>query len=780
MKFNKIAKKINRLATVMEEMSDEELQRQTALFKERLEQGENEQNILPEAFAVVREANRRVLGLFATDEQILGALMLSQGYISEIKTGEGKSLVATMPLYFKALTMKPAFLVTTNDYLARRDYLRIGDVYTWLGLRVADGTNNPDADEVDEFDVEKKQEIYSSDIIYISNGTLGFDFLLDGLAERSEDRFLSPLNYALLDEVDEILLDSAQQPLIISGGPKVQSNYFEISNAFVQILEEEKEYKYDAQENQVWLTEQGIERAKNYFSIENLLDTEFFKLYQHIILALKANYTLTKNKDYIIEEDKVKLVDRKDGRVLEGINLQSGLHQALEAKEGVELTPESQTISSITFQNLFRRFRQLSGMSGTAKVAEDEFINTYNLPVKKVRTHKRNIRKDHKAQKFVTFEAKLHSALEKIQVLHEKKRPILVITGSVDASEIFSLHLLDLGIPHNVLNAKSSIKEAQIIREAGQLGAITISTSMAGRGTDIKMTKESIEAGGLAVVITERMLNQRVELQAKGRAGRQGEPGDTYVFESLEDDVIKRYMQERIQGYYNRRRHSYKKVRNYSVSRVFLRAQKKAEEKAYSQRIQAVQFDEVLKLQKQKIDEARKQIMDLVSIEEALSVIQGNAKIVLESFFSNEENQNATSFQRFILDHIDYNFKPLDDFENLRTISSKIAFIQGHLQRNFQKKQHILNDDSVFLLFLKACMLKAVDTVWSYQVDALNQLRFLVQSRSIAQKQPLMEYEREAQKSYAYQQKQLASIMLRNSALSLLEIKKEKLIVTFP
>lgn len=780
MKFNKTTKKINRLATVMEEMSDEELQRQTSLFKARLENGENEQNILPEAFAVVREANRRVLGLFATDEQVLGALMLSQGYISEIKTGEGKSLVATMPLYFKALTMKPAFLVTTNDYLARRDYLRIGDVYTWLGLRVADGTNDPDAEEEGELDVEKKQEIYASDIIYLSNGTLGFDFLLDGLAERSEDRFLSPLNYALLDEVDEILLDSAQQPLIISGGPKVQSNYFEISNAFVQILEKEKEYKYDAQENQVWLTEQGIERAKNYFSIENLLDTEFFKLYQHIILALKANHTLTKNKDYIIEEDKVKLVDRKDGRILEGINLQSGLHQALEAKEGVELTPESQTISSITFQNLFRRFRQLSGMSGTAKVAEDEFINTYNLPVKKVRTHKRNIRKDHKAQKFVTFEAKLRSALEKIQTLHEKKRPILVITGSVDASEIFSLHLLDLGIPHNVLNAKSSVKEAQIIKEAGQLGAITISTSMAGRGTDIKMTKESIEAGGLAVVITERMLNQRVELQAKGRAGRQGEPGDTYVFESLEDDVIKRHMQERIQGYYDRRRHSYKKVRSQSVSRVFLRAQKKAEEKAYSQRIQAVQFDEVLKLQKQKIDEARKQIMELGSIEEGLSVIQENAKIVLASFFSKEENQNETSFQRFILDHIDYNFKPTEDLEKLRTNSSKTAFIQGHLHRNFEKKQHILNDDAVFLLFLKACMLKAVDTVWSYQVDALNQLRFLVQSRSIAQKQPLMEYEREAQKSYAYQQKQLASLILRNTALSLLEIKKEKLIVTFP
>lgn len=779
MNFKKIQKKINRLANDMKTKSDVELQKQTEKFRDRIESGETEEAILPEAFAVVREASHRVLGLFATDEQVLGALMLSQGYISEIKTGEGKSLVATMPLYIKALTMKPALLVTTNDYLAHRDYLRIGKVYEWLGLNVADGSNDPDEEE-GEFDVEKKKAIYNSDIIYLSNGALGFDFLIDGLAERSEDRFLAPLNYALLDEVDEILLDSAQQPLIISGGPKVQSNYFEITDGFVQVLEEDVEYKFEVKENQVWLTERGIERAKSYFAIDNLLDAEFFKLYQHIILALKANHTLKKNKDYIVEEDKVKLVDRKDGRILEGINLQSGLHQALEAKEGVELTPETQTVSSITFQNLFRQFRQLAGMSGTAKVAEDEFINTYNLPVKKINTHKKNIRKDHKPQKFITFEAKLECALDKIQELHQQNRPVLVITGSVDASEIFSLHLLDRGLPHNVLNAKSSVKEAQIIQEAGRSGAITVSTSMAGRGTDIKITNEAISAGGLAVVITERMLNQRVELQAKGRAGRQGEPGDTYVFECLEDEVIKRHMQDKIQHYYDKKYHSKKEIKNFTIKRTFLRAQKIAEDRAYSQRSQALQFDEVLKLQKKNIDEGRRRIMELEDISSALMLIQENAKVVTESYFSKEQNQGEKAFQRFILDYIDYNFKASQIESELATLSSKVVFIQKHLEENFNNKQQNLNDERVFLLYLKSCMLKAIDTVWSFQVDALNQLRFLVQNRSTAQKQPLMEFEKEAQKSYIFQQQRLAEFILKNTALSLLEIKKGKLIVTFP
>lgn len=775
MNYKKIQKKINQLAEVMREMSDVELQNQTSLLKQKIAKGEKEEEILSEAFAVVREASHRVLGMFATEEQVLGALMLSQGYISEIKTGEGKSLVATMPLYYKALTMRPAILVTTSDYLAHRDYLRIGKVYKWLGVSVADGTKDPSEDEA-EFALDKKKSIYNSEIIYLSSGVLGFDFLIDGLASHSEERFLPSLTYALLDEVDEILLDGAQQPLIISGGSKVQSNYFDISNSFIQLLEKETEYKIDEQEKQVWLTEKGIERAKDYFSIPNLLDTEFFKLYQHIVLALKAHHTMQKDKEYVVQEDKVKLVNKTDGRILEGVSLQSGLHQALETKEGVPLTPETLTVSSVTFQNLFRQFQQLAGMSGTAKVAENEFINTYNLPVKKIKTHKKNIRVDHKPRRFVTFEAKLTGALEKIRELSMQKRPVLVITGSVDASEIFSLHLLDQGISHNVLNAKSSVKEAQIIQEAGQLGAITVATAMAGRGTDIKLPQESIDAGGLAVVITERLRNQRVELQAKGRAGRQGEPGDTHIFECLEDEVMKIFVKDRVQGYYDKKRESKKEIKNFFVQRTFLRAQKMAEERAYGQRVQTVQADEVLKLQKSRINEARQRILELEDIPTALSLIQENVKSVIEHHFSQESNQTPKALQRFILDNIDYNFKVTQESEQKTTLSAQLAFIQGHLQRGFEEKRRALNDDRVFLLFLQSCILKSIDTVWSYQVEALKQLGFVVQNRT----KPQLEYEKEAQKSYKYQQERLAGLIVRNTALSLLEIQKGKLIVTFP
>lgn len=511
--YKKLLRKINNLSELVMKFSDKELKNKTDELKKRISNNEKEIDIIAEAFAVVREADRRVLGLYPTDEQVLGALALYEGQIAEMKTGEGKSLVATLPLYLKALYLDTVFLVTTNDYLASRDFERIGAVYQWLGLEVADGTSDP---EEEEFDVKKRQEVYAANIIYISNGTLAFDFLIDGLAEKREEKFISKLTYALLDEVDEILLDSAQMPLIISGAPKVQSNYFENTNAFITILKKEIDFKLDEEQKNVWLTEKGIIKAKKYFSISNLLDQQFFTLYQHIILALKAHHTLKRDRDYLVEEGEVKLLDRKDGRILEGSNLQNGLHQAIEAKEFVELSNETQTISSITYQNLFRQFQQLAGMSGTAKVAENEFINTYNLPVKMIKTHKKSIRVDHKPKSYTNFAAKLEASLEKISSLHAEGRPVLVITGSVDASELYSLNLLNRGIPHNILNAKSSSKEAQIISEAGQVGAVTVSTSMAGRGTDIKISGEASEKGGLAVVITERMLNRRIELQARG------------------------------------------------------------------------------------------------------------------------------------------------------------------------------------------------------------------------------------------------------------------------
>ena len=541
----------------------------------------------------------------------------------------------------------------------------------------------------------------------------------------------------------------------------------------------EIDFKLDEEQKNVWLTEKGIIKAKKYFSISNLLDQQFFTLYQHIILALKAHHTLKRDRDYLVEEGEVKLLDRKDGRILEGSNLQNGLHQAIEAKEFVELSNETQTISSITYQNLFRQFQQLAGMSGTAKVAENEFINTYNLPVKMIKTHKKSIRVDHKPKSYTNFAAKLEASLEKISSLHAEGRPVLVITGSVDASELYSLNLLNRGIPHNILNAKSSSKEAQIISEAGQVGAVTVSTSMAGRGTDIKISEEASEKGGLAVVITERMLNRRIELQAKGRAGRQGEPGDTYTFESLEDDVIKNFVQESIQAYYEKYKEVTRPIRNYKVKHAFMKAQKISEQNGYDERIKALQFDEVLRLQKEQVNKKRQEIMELRSVSEALLIVNQSAEIVVNEYFSTSERQTSRSIQRFILDHIDYNFKNVNE-EYLKTNELKQLYIRHILKENLQVKREKIGDDRAFLQYLQITMLKAIDNAWSNQVDAMNQLRFVVQSRSTAQKKPIAEFEKEAQRSYQQRQSEVSLLILKNAALSLLDIKKGELIVTFP
>lgn len=783
MNYKKILRRINLLAQEMSELKDTELQAKTKDFRAAIKRGVKEKDLVVEAFAVVREAAHRVLGLFATDEQVLGALILCEGRIAEIKTGEGKSLVATMPLYLKALYLDTVFLITTNDYLAQRDYERIGCVYRWLGLTVSNGSREIASDSSFEDHVKsltRKKEVYSANIVYHSNGGLGFDYLIDGLADLPENRYMPTLRYALIDEVDEVLLDSAVQPLIISGGSKLQSNYYHLADGFVKILTAEKHYKMNPEKTQVWFTESGLEEAKSYFSLEDLLEVTHFSLYQHLVLALKANFTLRKNKDYVVQEGKVHLLNSRDGRILEGVTMQSGLHQAVEAKEGVDLTTETQAITSITFQNLFRQFQQLAGMSGTAKVAENEFIDTYNLTVKKVKTHRKSIRRDHPAVQYVTFESKLKGALEKIQELYEQKRPLLIITGSVDASALFSTHLLNLGIPHNVLNAKSSVKEAQIISEAGEYGAVTVSTSMAGRGTDIKLSSEAIKAGGLAVVITERMMNKRIELQAKGRTGRQGEPGDTYVFESLEDELIRQFAQDKVQSYYDKHKGKVEHFRKRSLRRVFLRAQKVSEDQAWSSRARAVKFDEVLKLQKKQVEISRSRILDLEDISQALDILKESTLQVANQYFTQVENKSSWSFQRFMLDYVDYNFK-MDSYTQVRRdVKGKVAFVDSYLAQHMKEKQETLKDDKVFLKFLKVCLLKAIDTGWSGQIDALTQLERAVERRSMSQKKPLLEFERESKKTYAYNREKVAELMLKNCALSLLQVKKKQLIVTFP
>lgn len=784
---DRILKKVNELEVQMAEMSDKELQYQTKKFRQLLSTGSTLEQLMIEILATVREANKRVLGLFPTDEQVLGAIALLNGSIAEINTGEGKSLVATMPLYAHALINKGGvFLVTTNDYLAKRDFERIGSVYTWLGLNVTDGSNSFDKVE-EKFNYEKKKIIYKADIIYTSNSTLGFDFLIDKLAASNNEKFLSNLNFALLDEVDDILLDSAQMPLIISGAPKVQSNYYIISDQFVRFLDKETDFLLDEENKNVWLTEVGIEKAKKYFSLDDILSKEHFSLYQHIILSLRAHYTLRKTRDYLVEEGKIKLLDSKDGRILEGTNLQSGLHQAIEAKEMVDITNETQTVSSVTYQNLFRSFHKVSGMSGTVKVAEYEFIETYNLSVTNIKTHKENIRKDHPPEQYVTFEAKLKAILKKIQEVYSTGRPMLIIAGTVKTSELLSLYLYNLGISHNLLNAKSSVKEAYIISEAGLAGSVTIATAMAGRGTDIKLDNEAIKKGGLVVILTERLNNKRVELQAKGRAGRQGEPGDTYVFESLEDDIIKQYMQESIQDFYNNHLYDRDKIKNRRIQRVFDKAQKKSEEAAYNNRKKSLEFDEVLKLQKQQVDFSRDKIIKLDKYDKIMEIVEKNAKIVLEEYFEKNSELTLTEVKRFVLDNLDYNFKQkqlqslkLLERERSSVKEARVEFAMAILKNNWDKKLSLLNDKVLFTKYLQVSILKAIDSAWSNQVDMLNQLRFVVLTRQIAQKKAIVEFEKEAKKNFRKSQDELSLQILRNTSLSIFEIKKGELLITFP
>ena len=525
--------KINALEESMSRLSDEELKNKTEEFKNRLRTGETLEDILIEAFAAIREADRRILGMFPFDVQVLGALALHEGTIVEMKTGEGKTLTATLPLYLNALEGKGTILVTTNDYLARRDAIDMGEVYRFMGLTVGVGVFDDD----EEVDSNRKKKIYSSDILYTTSTALGFDYLIDNLAGNVEDKFLRSFNYVIVDEADAVLLDSAQTPLIIAGSPRVQSNLYDTADQFIRTLRKEQEFKFLKDEKIIFLTDEGIRYAEKYFNISNLYGEEYFELNRHINLALRAHYLFKKDIDYVVTDDAVELLDNRTGRILEGTRLQSGIHQAIETKEKVKKSKDSRAIASVTYQSLFNMFPKLSGMTGTGKIAENELISTYGVSVVVLPTNTPIQRLDYSDKIYTTLPEKLFATLEFVKELYEKQQPILLISGTVDIAEIYSRMLLQEGIPHNVLTAKNIAKEALIIAEAGQKGAVTVATSLAGRGTDIKLGKGVAELGGLAVIGTERMPNSRIDWQLRGRAGRQGDPGLSQFFVSLEDTL---------------------------------------------------------------------------------------------------------------------------------------------------------------------------------------------------------------------------------------------------
>ena len=543
-RLEQMADKIELLAEQMSALSDEELRAKTEEFRNRYKNGETLDELLTEAFAVVREAAKRVLGLYPYRVQLMGGIVLHDGNIPEMRTGEGKTLTATMPVYLNAITGLGVHVVTVNEYLATRDSTEMGELYEFLGLTVGLNINSKTSEE--------KRAAYAADITYSTNNELGFDYLRDNMVVYRHQMVQRPLNYAIVDEVDSILIDEARTPLIISGQAEKSTALYTRADNFVKRLKEDEDYKIDVQSKTITLTEAGIEKAEETFVLENLYDIENTALTHHLDQSLRANYIMLRDIDYVIQEGKVLIVDQFTGRIMDGRRYSDGLHQAIEAKENVEIEDETKTLATITFQNFFRMYKKLAGMTGTAKTEEEEFREIYNIQVIQIPTNRPIVRDDRADLLYPTLQSKFKAVVEDIKERYRKGQPILVGTVAVETSEYLSELLHQAKVPHEVLNAKNHFKEAEIILNAGQKGAVTIATNMAGRGTDIKLGLGVAELGGLAVIGTERHESRRIDNQLRGRSGRQGDPGVSQFYLSLEDDLMKRFGSERIKAFLDR------------------------------------------------------------------------------------------------------------------------------------------------------------------------------------------------------------------------------------
>ncbi|HFI0150652.1 TPA: accessory Sec system translocase SecA2 [Streptococcus suis] len=762
-RLKKIYQRIDSLKDEMGQLTDEELAGKTEEFKERLAQGETLDDLLEEAYAVVREAAKRVLGMFPYEVQVLGAIVLHEGNVAEMKTGEGKTLTATMPLYLNALEGKGVMLITTSSYLAQRDADEMGAVYRFLNLSVGVGVGGKEDRNKSS---QAKREIYGSDIVYTTNSALGFDYLFENLATDLKQKFLRPFHYAIIDEADAVLLDTAQTPLIVSGSPRVQSNLYTIANHFILSLTEGESYYYDRELKEVWLTQKGMDEAERYFSSQNFYIADNQELVRHVVLALQAHKFYTNGKDYVVEDGEVKLLDKVDGRVLDGTRLQGGVHQSIEEKEGVEITPAMRSMASITYQNLFLMFDKLSGMTGTGKTAESELIETYNMEVVQIPTNKPVIRKDYPDKIYTTMPEKISASLDLVKKVHATGQPILLVTGSVNMSELYSELLLLEGIPHSLLNAYNAAKEAQIIAEAGQFGTVTIATNMAGRGTDIKLGPGVKELGGLAVIGTERMKSQRMDLQMRGRSGRQGDPGFSQFFACLEDDLLIENGGKWIQTYFENNKDKIDPTKPEELTgRRFKKALRHAQEASdgsgRSSRSLTLQFDESVKLQRDYIYKERNAIIEGTS--KALDILQF-AKEDIEHYLEKHPVLDAHDLERYILDHITYDFHSFPEHLELQNHSQVQAFLLNIIKQEVDRKKEFLSKD--YSQFERIAVLKAIDECWVEEVDYLQQLRVIAGARQAAQRNPVFEYHQEAYKGYQKMKEEIRRNILQNILLS--------------
>ncbi|EHN59216.1 preprotein translocase subunit SecA [Oenococcus kitaharae] len=746
-KYEHLADLTEAYADQMAALSDQQLQAKTTEFKQRLASGETLNQLLPEAFAVVREADKRVLGLYPFRVQIIGGAVLHGGNIAEMKTGEGKTLTATMPVYLNALPAQGVHVVTVNEYLTQYQAEEMGQVYKWLGLTI--GVN------LNDMSPEEKRAAFACDITYTTNSAIGFDYLRDNMAQSLDERVIRSLNYVLIDEADSILIDSARTPLIIGGSSDNVNLLYQRADRFVKTLDEgeNQDYTVDEEQKTAMLTNQGIHKAEVFFNTDNLYGDDNVALAHFIETALRANYSFFRDKDYVVRDGEVKLIDQFTGRISEGTRMSDGLHQAFEAKEGVQIQGEGTTLASITLQNFFRMYKKISGMTGTAKTEEEELKEIYNMDVVQIPTNEPVRRVDEPDVLYFSLKGKFKAVVDEIERLHAKGQPVLVGTVSVDTSELLSQMLVKKGIQHNVLNAKNNAREAEIVAQAGQRGAVTIATNMAGRGTDIKLGPGIAQLGGLAVIGTERHESRRIDNQLRGRSGRQGDPGFSRFYLSLEDDLMVRFGADRIKKLMQRMNmdDDDSVVKNPMISRSVESAQRRVEGNNYDTRKQVLQYDDVMRQQREIIYDERTQIM------KSTESLKGIFLPMVYRTIDRVVNAHTTGAEKDwdLLAIVDFVDNALDNEGQVTVpdLNGKTADQIKHLlyelaNREFFAKQDTLTDKTQMVNFEKTIMLRAIDQHWMQHIDDMDRLRQSVMVRSYGQYNPLIEYQTAAFSTY--------------------------------
>ncbi|GEM04902.1 protein translocase subunit SecA 1 [Halolactibacillus miurensis] len=729
---------IEALEKDFESLSDSDFKNKTMELKQRVENGETLDDVMVEAYAVVREASKRVLNMRPFPVQLMGAIVLHGGNIAEMKTGEGKTLASTLPAYLNALSGDGVHIITVNEYLADRDAKEMGQLFEFLGLSV--GLN------VSGLSKEEKRKAYEADITYGTNNEFGFDYLRDNMVLYKEQMVQRPLNFAIIDEVDSILIDEARTPLIISGSARKSASLYQQANSFVRGLKREHDFSYDEKTKGVQLTEEGITKAESFFNIDNLFDLKHVTLTHHINQALKAHASMHRDTDYVIEEGQVVIVDQFTGRLMKGRRYSDGLHQAIEAKEGLQIQNESMTLASITFQNFFRMYNKLSGMTGTAKTEEEEFRNIYNMDVVAIPTNKPIIRDDRPDLIFKTMDGKFKAVIDDIKARHEEGQPVLVGTVAVETSEVISALLKKRGVPHNVLNAKNHYREAEIIENAGQQKAVTIATNMAGRGTDIKLGEGVKDLGGLAVIGTERHESRRIDNQLRGRSGRQGDPGVTQFYLSMEDDLMRRFGSDNMKAVMDRfKMDDAQPIESKMVSKAVESAQKRVEGNNFDARKNVLSYDDVLREQREIIYQQRYDVIDSENLKEiVLNMIDTVVQNQVELHTQDEDNA------KWELDGLtEYIHANLVESEYLtrQDLSDKspealVSLIMDKVKEKYEVKEQDMGEERM-REFEKVILLRVVDTKWMDHIDQMDQLRQGIHLRAYAQNNPLNEYRME-------------------------------------